>query len=88
MQYHSYWWRYSKGIFLEKLDKKDHTLRKSYYIISLKNCLGKVLEKVVAEQLSDFCEVNKKLHQGQIRARKYQLAINVTALLIHKAKAI
>ena len=71
LQYHPQRWRHAKGVLLEKPNKRDRTLVKSYRVISLLNCLGKVVEKVVAKQLSDFCEVNEKLHKGQMGARKY-----------------
>ena len=41
---------------------------------------------MIAEQLSDFCKINKKLHQGQIGARKHRSAIDAAALLIQKAQ--
>ncbi len=61
---------------------------KSYRVISLLNCLGKVVEKVVAEQLSHFCEINDKLHKGQMGARKFCSAIDVVALLIYKIQEV
>ncbi len=71
LQYHPQWWRHVKGVLFEKSNKRDRTLVKSYRVITLLNCLGKVVEKVVAKQLSQFCEVNQKLHKGQIGARKH-----------------
>ncbi len=62
------------------------TLVKSYRVVSLLNCLGKVVEKVVAEQLLQFCEANGKLHKGQMGARKYRSAIDALALLIQKVQ--
>ena len=62
---------------------------KSYRVIGLLNCLGKVVvEKLVAEELSKFCEANAKLHQGQVGARKMRSAIDATAILIHKVNKI
>ena len=51
-------------MLLEKPNKRDRTLVKSYRVISILNCLGKLVEKVVAEQLAKFCEINEKLHKG------------------------
>ena len=84
LQYHPQRWRHAKGVLLEKPNKSDRTLEKSYRVISLLNCLGKIVEKVVAEQLSQFCEANGKLHKGQMGARKYRSAIDAAALLIQK----
>lgn len=45
LQYHPQRWRHARGILLEKPNKRDRTLVKSYWVISLLNCLGKVVEK-------------------------------------------
>ena len=58
---------------------------KSYRVISLLNCLGKIVEKLVAVQLSEFCEAKGKLHQGQTGGRKQRSSIDAAALMIHKA---
>ena len=44
------------------------------------------MEKVVAEQLSQYCEINRKLHKEQMGARKHQSAINAAALLVPKVQ--
>ena len=86
LQYHPQRWRHAKGVLLEKPNKRDRTLVKSYRVISLLNCLGKVVEKVVAEQLSQFCEANGKLHKGQMGARKHRSAVDAAAILIQKVQ--
>ena len=55
---------------MEKPNKRDRTLVKSYRVISLLNCLGKVVEKLIAEKLFQFCEAQEKLHREQIGGRK------------------
>lgn len=52
---------------MENSNKIDDTLLKSYRVISLLNCFDKVVEKLVAEKLSQFCEVKEKLRKGQMR---------------------
>ena len=84
--YHPQKWKRARGILLEKGGKRDLTLVKSYRIISLLNCMGKFVEKVVAEQLSQFSENFLKLHQGQTRARKERCTIDAVASLIHKVE--
>ena len=88
LQYHPQRWRNAKRVLLEKPNKRNRTLVKSYRIISLLNCLGKVVEKVVAEQLSQFCEVNRKLYKEQIGVGKYRSAIDTAALLIQKVQEV
>lgn len=69
---------------MEKLNKRGYFLIKSYQIISLLNYLGKGVEKLVVEQLAQFCETNWKLHKGQIDTKKNLSAIYVTAMLVEK----
>ena len=45
--------------------------------------MGKVVEKVVANQLSDYCETFSKLHPRQMGARKERSAIDTVAALVH-----
>ena len=52
LQYHPQRWKCAKGVLLEKPNKRNRTLVKSYRVISLLNNLEKIVEKVVAEQLS------------------------------------
>ena len=61
-------WKRARGILLEKGGRRNFSLVKSYRVISLLNCLGKVVEKVVAGLLSGYCEKFSKLHQGQMGA--------------------
>lgn len=70
LQYHPKGWKRARGILLVKGNKRDRTLVKLYRVISLLNCIGKLVEKVVAEELAQFCESLLKLHQGQMGAQK------------------
>ena len=81
--YHPKAWKRARGILLEKGGKRDFGLVRSYRVISLLNCMGKILEKVIAEQLSEFCEAYSKLHPGQMGARKERSAIDAVAMLVH-----
>ena len=62
--YHPKEWKKTQGILLEKGGKRDFGLVRSYQVISLLNCMGKAVEKVVANQLSDYCETFFKPHPG------------------------
>ena len=44
-------------IVLQKANKKDYSLLKSYRLITLKNTLGKLLEKIVVERIQEAAEV-------------------------------
>ena len=43
--YHPTEWKRARGILLEKGGKRDFGLVRSYRVISLLNCIGKVVEK-------------------------------------------
>ena len=45
--------------------------------------MGKVIEKVVAEQLSQYCESYSKLHPGQMGGRKERSAVDAVTVLVH-----
>ena len=62
--YHTTRWKRARGILLEKGGKRDFGLVRSYRVISLVNCIGKVVEKVVAKELSRNFEDYSKLYPG------------------------
>jgi Reverse transcriptase (RNA-dependent DNA polymerase)/Endonuclease-reverse transcriptase len=76
-------WKKAKGILLRKPNKSDYSIAKSYRVISLLNCLGKVAEKVAATAIANFCEANELLHEGQFGYRKQRNAIDAVAKLIY-----
>src|SRR5271154_29236 len=75
-------WKIAKGIVIRKPNKASYILAKSYRIISLLNCLGKVVEKVAAELLSKLCERLELLYNGQFGSRKKRSSIDAVAKLI------
>ena len=84
--YHPQEWKRARGILLEKGGKRDLTLVKSYRVISLLNCMGKVLEKVIAEQLSQLSGDFLKLYPGQMGAQKERCAIDAVASLVYEVQ--
>ena len=75
-------WKVAKGILLRKPNKPGYTAVKAYRVISLLNCLGKVVEKIAADAVARHCETTGVLHQGQMGSRKQQSAIDAVACLI------
>lgn len=55
-------------------------------MISLLNCLGKIVEKIAAEAISTYCEAAGVLHSGQMGSRKRCSAIDAVACLIQKVR--
>ncbi len=84
--YHSKIWREGTKIILKKSDKLNYSISKTYRIITLLNCLEKVVEKIIAVQLSYTAEINDKLlNFDQIKDRKQRSAINAVLNLVHDA---
>ena len=50
--YHPKSWKQATGAILQKPNKEDYAIPKSYRIITLLNCLGKVAERIIAHRLS------------------------------------
>ena len=66
-----------------KPKKEDYTNLKSYRVITLLNCLGKVLEKILATRLSFLANIGSLLHHTQMGSRKQRSAIDTALLLQH-----
>lgn len=82
--YHPIRWRQAIGIVIPKIRKKDYNHPKSYRVISLLNCLGKLLEKVVATRLSYLANIKEDfLHPSQLGGRKQRSAVDTALLLLH-----
>jgi len=65
----------------------NYSISKTYRIITLLNCLDKVVEKIIAIQLFYTAEINDKLlNFDQMKDRKQRSAINVVLNLVHDAQ--
>lgn len=51
---------------LPKLNKLVYLTVKSYGVIRLLNCLGMACEKVGANMLAEWCEINHLLYESQM----------------------
>ena len=49
-------WELAIGIIIPKPGKDDYTAAKAYRYISLLKCLGKIVEKVAADLISERCK--------------------------------
>jgi hypothetical protein len=82
LDFHPSCWKESIGVIIKKFYKEDYSDSKSYRIVSLLNCLGKIAEKIVAERLSFFAETINLLYFDQIGGRKQKSAINAAISLL------
>src|SRR5207244_10495446 len=74
-------------VILKKPNKSDNSAPKSYRIIALLNCLGKISEKVIATRLLHLAECDSGpktlLQKLQIGGRKQKSAIDAAMMLTH-----
>jgi ribonuclease HI len=80
--FHPECWKDSIGVVIKKFKKDDYSLPKSYRVVSLLNCLGKISEKIIAERLSFFAETTNLLYFDQIGGRKQKSAIDAAITLL------
>jgi hypothetical protein len=69
-------WKITKGVTIPKLGKDDYSKVKSYRVISLLNCLGEVVEKVVAIMLTDHCEWHGTFYPRQYGCSRNRSAVD------------
>jgi hypothetical protein len=73
--YHPKCFKEATGVILKKPQSakppyRNYALPKAYKIISLFNCLAKVMEKIIARRLAVMAEFKTLLHMHQIEGRK------------------
>jgi hypothetical protein len=84
--YHPQPWRQSTTVVIPKPNKPDYSNPKAYQTIALLNCLGKVLEKLMASRISGMVETHNLLYPDQIGGRPQRSAIDAAMALTHDVK--
>lgn len=84
--YHPRCWKQATGVILKKAGKPDYSAPKAYRVISLLNCLGKVLERMLAKRLGALAEVTHLLHPSQMGGRSRKSAIDTGLLLLNEVQ--
>jgi hypothetical protein len=87
--YHPKCFKEVTGVILKKpqsakLSYRNYTLFKAYRIISLLNCLAKVIKKIITRRLAVMAEFKTLLHMYQIGGRRQKSIINAVIMLIQK----
>lgn len=82
--YHPRCWREATTVIIAKHNKPDYTNPKAYRPVALLNCLGKVLEKLMAGRLSYMAEKFGLLHKDQIGGRPQRSAVDAVMALTHE----
>jgi len=80
-------WKRASGMVIRKPGKDDHTQLKAFPSILLSSCMGKVVEKVVAELLSDEPERGELLSDGKCVSSRGRSAIDAAAIMVDRAHA-
>jgi len=79
-------WKEAKGVVIPKPNKPDYAVAKAYRVITVLNCLGKVVEKVGANSIAEECERKRLLHDGQFGCRKRRSAVDTVGRLMKIVK--
>jgi len=80
-------WKRPSGVVICKPGKDDYTKLKAYSTISLLSCMGKVVERVGVELLSEEAEWSGILGDVQFGNRKGRSAIDVAAIMVDRPHA-
>jgi hypothetical protein len=78
-------WKGASGLVIRKSGEDDYTQQKVYRVMSRRSCMGKVVEKVVAEVLSDEAERRGLLSNRNFRSRSGRSAIDAAAIMVDRA---
>ena len=79
-------WHNAKVVVLPKPQRPDYSLPKAYRPISLLECCGKLLEKILAKRISSDINLHSLLPNNQFGLRDYHSTIYVAMCLIHQAE--
>ena len=71
---------------IPKLNKPDYGVPKAYRVITLLNCLGKVVDKVAANAIEEVCERRQLHHDGQFGCRKRRSTIDAVGRLMKRVE--
>src|SRR5436853_1289412 len=80
--YHPICWREATGVILKK-PNRNASIPKSYRIIFLLNCLGKIFEKIIARRLVFLANTTNIIHFNQMDSRKQISIINAVMTLVY-----
>lgn len=74
-------------VAINKPFKPDYSKPKAYQPISLIECAGKLLEKIVTKQINDNIQAHDLLPMTQFGSRPHHLAVDAAATLVHWIQA-
>jgi len=78
-------WKRASRVVIRKPGKDDYTQLKAYRSILLLSSIGKVVENIVAELLSEEAEERGHRSDGQFGSRKGRSGIDAAAFMVNRA---
>ena len=79
-------WKDAKVVVLPKPSRPDYSAPKAYRPIALLECLGKLLEKIVARRIMDESNAHGLISSHQFGSRDYHCAVDAAAVVVHNAE--
>jgi hypothetical protein len=80
-------WRQVTVVAINKPFKPDYSKPKAYRPISLMECAGKLLEKIVAKRVNDDIQAHNLLPMTQFGSCPHHSAVDAAAILVHRIQA-
>jgi len=80
-------WKEATVVVVPKPNKPDYSLPKAYRPISLLECCGKLLEKIVTKRILADAHTYDILPPTQFGSRDYHSAVDAAMCLVHNAQA-
>ena len=80
-------WSTALVVVIPKPAKPDYSLPKAYRPISLLECCGKLLEKIIAKRILNDIHLYDILPPTQFGSRDYHCAVDAALCLVHNAQA-
>jgi len=80
-------WHEGTVVVLNKPSCPDYSLAKVYQPISLLECIGKLMEKIVTKRFNRDILIHNLLPSTQFRSRPHHTAIDAVAVLVHHIQA-
>ena len=80
-------WKRGSGVVIPKPGKDAYMELKANRSLSLLSCMGKVVQKVISELLSDKGERRGQLSNGEFGSRLRRSAIDAAAIMVDRAHA-
>jgi hypothetical protein len=80
-------WKHATVVVLNKPNKPDYSLAKAYRPISLLECTGKLMEKIVAKRVNHDITAADLLPMSQFGSRPHHNAVDAVATVVHRIQA-